>query len=69
MTRTIRSVHVTIPTENGWQLAGTVDMPRDVQLEDAPRRAVVAHCFTCTRGAIGVTVSYTHLTLPTILRV
>ena len=55
MTRTIRSVHVTIPTENGWQLAGTVDLPRDLKLEDAPRRAVVAHCFTCTRGAIGVT--------------
>lgn len=46
MTRTIRSVHVTIPTENGWQLAGTVDMPRDVTMEEAPRRAVVAHCFT-----------------------
>ena len=55
MTRTIRSVHVTIPTESGWQLAGTVDMPRDVTMEEAPRRAVVAHCFTCTRGAIGVT--------------
>lgn len=55
MTRTIRSVHVTMPTKNGWQLAGTVDMPRDVKLEDSPRRAVVAHCFTCTRGAIGVT--------------
>lgn len=55
MTRTIRSIHVTIPTENGWQLAGTVDLPRDLKLEDAPRRAVVAHCFTCTRGAIGVT--------------
>lgn len=54
MTRTIRSVHVTIPTENGWQLAGTVDMPRDVTMEEAPRRAVVAHCFTCTRSAIGV---------------
>ena len=54
MTRTIRSVHVIIPTENGWQLAGTVDMPRDVTMEEAPRRAVVAHCFTCTRSAIGV---------------
>lgn len=53
----IRSHQVRIPTldgPNGYELAGTVDMPADVgdNITELPS-AVVAHCFTCTRNAPG----------------